>query len=210
MSKIPLLLWLATAWWMAATQFAVRNIDEPDFVIDTVSDWYVIRDYRAYIIAEVEISGKRKKAMNDWFRILAGYIFGWNTSKTSIEMTAPVNSRKSNEKIQMTAPVNGLQIWEDSHLVQFIMPSEYTIKSLPIPNDERIQFHKVYGHKKAVLRFTGYATEGTIQRKIKKLRNSLKSDEIEHDGKFSVAQYNPPLSFPFLRRNEILVSIEKE
>jgi hypothetical protein len=68
----------------------------------------------------------------------------------------------------------------------------------------------VYGHKKAVLHFTGYATEGVIQRKIKKLRNILKRDETEHDGKFSVAQYNPPLSFPLLRRNEIFVTIKEE
>ena len=39
-------------------------------------DGYEIREYRSYIVAEVEVEGDMKTAMNAGFRQLAGYIFG--------------------------------------------------------------------------------------------------------------------------------------
>lgn len=64
-----------------------------------------VRNYKEALIAEVEVVGDRDKAINEGFRILAGYIFGNNLSKEKISMTTPVSQSKINEKIAMTTPV---------------------------------------------------------------------------------------------------------
>jgi hypothetical protein len=49
-----------------------------------------LRDYPAMIIAETEVAGERKQAIQAGFRAIAGYIFGGNQSSEKIAMTAPV------------------------------------------------------------------------------------------------------------------------
>jgi hypothetical protein len=49
--------------------------------------------YQDYIVAEVEIEGDFGSALQEGFRALAEYIFGGNTSKVHINMTAPVTEQ---------------------------------------------------------------------------------------------------------------------
>ena len=64
-----------------------------------------IRDYPPMIVAEVEVSEERKVAISQGFKRIANYIFGDNSPRQKIEMTAPVTQQASGEKIAMTAPV---------------------------------------------------------------------------------------------------------
>ncbi len=64
-----------------------------------------VREIGPMIQAVVSVTGSQNKALNDWFRQLAWYIFWWNTNKTSVAMTAPVGTTKTNSTIAMTAPV---------------------------------------------------------------------------------------------------------
>ena len=62
------------------------------------------------MIAEVTVSGSMKQASNKGFKMIAGYIFGGNTSQQGdaekISMTTPVTMEPSgSEKISMTTPV---------------------------------------------------------------------------------------------------------
>ncbi|MGA9601454.1 MAG: heme-binding protein, partial [Methylocystis sp.] len=64
-----------------------------------------VRDYQAAVAAEVTVVGDQHAAARKGFRLLAGYIFGGNTRRQSIPITAPVAQERANEKIAMTAPV---------------------------------------------------------------------------------------------------------
>jgi c-di-GMP-related signal transduction protein len=88
-----------------------------------------IRYYPAYIQAEVVVDEKQyQSAIEKGFDVLAGYIFGKNVSKQKIETAAPVQTSRS-EKIAMTTPVT--VTGESSFTVAFIMPSAYTLETLP-------------------------------------------------------------------------------
>ena len=70
--------------------------------------------------------------------MLAGYIFGGNTGHAKVAMTSPV-AQMPTEKIAMTSPVTQSAV-DGAWVVQFTMPSEYTLDSLPKPKDLNIRF----------------------------------------------------------------------
>jgi len=51
-------------------------------------------------------------------------------------------------------------------------------------------------------------TERRIKRKIAELSNMLIRDKYVPVGDYISAEYNPPLSFPLMKRNEIMIEIK--
>lgn len=193
--------------WMIVSYLVIWNIEEPSYtVIEKKSD-YEIRQYDAYIVAETEVTGSYSEALRDGFGIIADYIFGNNTTKTSIAMTAPV-LESSSEKISMTVPVINTLGSVEKRTVAFVLPSKYTLESLPQPNNSAVNLREVLGRKVAVRRFTWYATEARIEKQKLRLEEALRLDGRTVIDSPQVAQYNPPLSFPLTRRNEIIIEIE--
>lgn len=165
-----------------------------------------IRQYSGYIQAEVTVDGRDyQSAIQNGFSILAGFIFGNNISREKIEMTAPVTAAQS-QKIAMTTPVT--VTGEDSFSVAFIMPSQYTLESLPIPKDDRIHFTQLPGHAMAAIRFSGYFRPDSIQKNKERLSQWLEEQGLETEGDFIVAGYNPPWVPGFLARNEVMIKIK--
>ena len=114
-----------------------------------------IRDYAPMIVAEVIITGQRENAISDGFRMLADYIFGNNFPAREIAMTAPV-MQQSGEKIAMTAPVTR-QGGDSGWVVRFVMPAEYSLDTLPRPNNPDVVLEEIAGKRFAVIRFPGRA-----------------------------------------------------
>ena len=123
-------------------------IEEPKYTIETKNPSYEIRRYEPVLVAETNIIADFDDAGNRAFRILADYIFGNNTAKEKIAMTAPVNQIKS-EKIAMTAPVN-MSKSDGGYLVQFTMPAKYNLENIPKPNDARVHIRQIPARKVAV------------------------------------------------------------
>ena len=166
-----------------------------------------IRDYPSTVIAEVETVGERKAAINAGFRLLADYIFGNNSPAQKIPMTAPV-TQQGGEKIAMTAPVSQQSAGE-SWKVHFIMPSSYTLESLPKPNNPLVKLIPVPPGRFAAIRFSGRAGDEAIARVKQRLFDALVQQGLTAHGDVIMAFYNPPWTLPFLRRNEVLVKLQK-
>lgn len=193
--------------WTVGSYLAVRNLEEPNYVVLKKLNGYELREYQPYIIAETEVTGTYSKALNQGFSAIAGYIFGDNTSKTSIAMTAPVLQNESSEKIAMTVPVVNTLGNETTRTVSFVLPSKYTLETLPLPNNPKVILKEVPARKVAVLQFNWYATEKRILVKKEALEILIAEDGLAIDGPTQVAQYNPPFSMPLIRRNEIIIPI---
>jgi len=185
---------------------------------------FEIRRYADHILAHVDVEASFNDAMGIGFSILANYIFGGNRKRSSIEMTVPVTEeKKESEKIAMTTPVTEESLKESEkikmttpvieektgkiHRISFVMPSKYTIETLPEPDDKRIQFEEVKDERVASLRFNGRVNERLAIVKIEELEKWLRENNLEPRSNFIVAQYNNPAVPGFLRRNEILVDI---
>jgi hypothetical protein len=182
--------------------------ETPKYYVIKKQNEIEIRRYPACIQAEVVIDEKQyKSAVEKGFKVLAGYIFGNNVSKQKIDMTSPVQASQS-EKIAMTKPVT--VTGESSFTVAFIMPSAYTLETLPQPKDSQIQFRLIPARSLAAIRFSGFFRQDKIQKNKQRLGQWLKEQGIETEGDFIVAGYNPPWVPGFLARNEILISIKTE
>jgi hypothetical protein len=179
--------------------------EEPPYTAILTEGSFEIREYPSLIAAEVAVTGERSEAISAGFRLLAGYIFGGNTRKQSIAMTAPVTqTQQGNEKIAMTAPVtqSGNELgWT----VRFIMPQGYTLDTLPIPNDSRVKLIALESARVAVVKFSGLAKEPEIIERTQQLKQFMQDQKLVAVGSETLARYDPPWTLWFLRRNELMI-----
>jgi effector-binding domain-containing protein len=200
--------------WVGVGYASVAGIETPKYSVVEKRDGYEIREYEPQIVAEVTVEGPQDKALNQGFRKIADYIFGNNTKVSGagsgsekIAMTAPVLEQTgTSEKISMTAPVLE-QGTSGKHVVSFVMPSSYTLESLPKPGNSEVTLREVPKRKYAVLRFSGYAPESKSAKKKATLLDFAKRDALDTIGEPILAQYNPPWTPPFMRRNEVMVEV---
>jgi hypothetical protein len=183
--------------------------EEPSFTVSLAEGDCEVRDYPSLVVAEVSVAGDRKEAASKGFRLLAGYIFGGNTAKHRIAMTAPVmQAAVGGEKIPMTAPV--LQSGSDGKwVIRFIMPHGSTLETLPQPNSPKVHLQAVEPARMAAVRFSGLARQDAIAAKTDGLLGFIKAHHLHAIGSPSLAQYDPPWTFWFLRRNELMIPIAR-
>lgn len=185
----------------------MSNIETPDYEVLVSEANIEIRQYQPMIIAEVSVAGERRDAISDGFRLLADYIFGNNTQAKGIEMTAPV--QQEGAKIEMTAPVQQEpkgNFWQ----ISFVMPSEYSIETLPKPNDERVSIREIPAKQFVVITFSGMNTDKNVKKYEKELMEFVKAKKLSVSGEPKYAFYNPPWTLPMMRRNEVMVEIQKK
>ena len=181
----------------------VSNVEHPKYTLVERSGNIEIRDYAPMIVAETEVTGDRREAIGKGFRLIADYIFGNNTASKKVAMTAPVTQQGS-EKIAMTAPVTQ-QGDGKSWRVRFIMPSKYTMETLPKPNNAAVKLKEVPGKRFAAIRFSGMGGKESLERHTKELEEFLSARNLAPLSPPTYAFYNPPWTLPFLRRNEVMV-----
>ena len=194
--------------WTLGSYLVVRTIEKPAYTIIENRDGYEVRKYESYIVAETKVSGNRQEAVTTGFQIIADYIFGNNVSKKGIAMTAPVLESQVSEKISMTSPVLSTESTAGERVIAFVLPSAYTLETLPIPNNNAVILREVPAYTVAALTFTWYATPSRIEKKKEELISLLERDNVVPKGDIQVAQYNPPLSMPLMLRNEIIIPIK--
>jgi len=188
----------------------VMAIEEPDYQEVLKQGNFEIREYAAKIIAHVSVSGDFDDASSKGFKLLADYIFGNNFteegSSNKISMTAPVEMAPLSQQVQITAPIlqhGYTQEWQ----VNFVMPKEYDLISLPKPNNPSVQLIEVPPKKYAVIVFSGLVRESSYEEKANLLNQFLIDQSLQALGPVKIARYNPPWTLPFFRRNELMVEI---
>ncbi|KAG4396484.1 hypothetical protein GLYMA_19G194936v4 [Glycine max] len=216
-----------TAKYVFPKRFESRNLEEAlmsvpdletvDFKVLSRMDQYEIREVEPYFVAETTMPGKSGFDFNGAsrsFNALAEYLFGKNTTKEKMEMTTPVFTSKNQSdgvKMDMTTPVLTTKMEDqDNWKMSFVMPSKYGA-NLPLPKDSSVRIKEVPRKIVAVVSFSGFVNDEEIKQRELKLRDALKSDsqfEIKEGTSVEVAQYNPPFTLPFQRRNEIALEVE--
>jgi hypothetical protein len=185
--------------------------EEPKFTLIEKDRSFELRVYQPKLIAEVEVDGDMSEASGKGFRLIADFIFGNNTAQSGkrekISMTAPVALKPAAEKIAMTSPV-GIQQSEKGWSVSFVMPSQYTLDTLPKPNSPRVNIKLITAQKLAVIRFSGLVDEEKLHAKSAELNQWITQTNFKVLGTPELARYNPPWTLPFLRRNELMVEVE--
>ncbi len=193
--------------------------EEPSYTVLAQADEFELRRYDAQLVAQTWVTGDQNAASREGFKILADYIFGNNTASSGesnkIAMTAPVTmqpeTKKNNEsqKIAMTAPVS-MQQADGQWRVQFTMPSQYTMATLPKPNNPNITIKEIPAQTYGVIKFSGLAGSKKVAAKTEKLQSWMESQKLTTTGDPELARYNPPWTLPFMRRNEVMIAYQQK
>ena len=184
----------------------IMAIEEAPYKVVKKDNKFEIRDYDSYIIAETSVTGKIEDAGSKAFGRLFKYISGNNKTREKVAMTSPVTQKADGEKIKMTAPVEQ-QKAKDSWKVSFVMPSSYTMETIPKPDDSNIILKEVPARRIAAIRYSGtWSKQRYLEHKLK-LENWISTNNLTSAGDVIWAKYNPPFTPWFLRRNEILIPI---
>lgn len=177
----------------AAAVYAQRQTEQPEFALVRADADFELRDYRPLIVAEVSHSGSRERASGPSFRRLAAYIFAQDRPE-------------GGESIAMTAPVLQDEIQPGEWRMRFVMPSKYTLSTLP-PAPADIALTQMPARRMAAVRFSGNGSDRDLALMEARLRDWITGQGLLPAGEAEFAFYDAPMVPGPLRRNEVLIPV---
>ncbi len=162
-----------------------------------------LRRYTPTIVAQTAVQAPHSSlASNRGFRPLAEFIFGKNRPNAKIAMTAPVTTMASGgDTIAMTAPVTTIgndgerdadNSARNAYIVQFTMPAEYTMATLPQPIDPAVEIVQMPARNVIAVRFIGYRTDDRVTLAQDAIAAFMRDNGLTPTGPFAVAGYDGP------------------
>ena len=197
---------------LTALPMTSRAIEEPAYEVlrqlaESQPGTIEIRQYAAYVVAEVLVPGPAESAGNQAFPILAGYIFGKNKGEKKFAMTAPVTQAAATPlRMEMTAPVTQAAS-AGGFVVQFVLPRSVSLAAAPEPLDPRVRLREVPAAKIAAIRYSGLWSASNEEEHTSKLKAALTAANLPWTGEPVLSRYNAPLTPWFMRRNEIWLAL---
>ncbi len=177
-------------------------IETPDYKVVVKHGAFEVRDYPAQTVAEVVVEGDQQAAVRKGFRRLASYIFGANAGDQKLAMTAPVAQAPV-----MSGPITASALRADRWTVRFDMPRSYDLSTLPKPKNAEIRLLTLPPTRIAALRFSGLMSDSAAKTETAELLSYIKTNGLTASGPPTLAQYDPPWTLWFLRRNEVLIPV---
>lgn len=202
------------ALWIGWGAYVTRTTERvPHETVDRL-DGVELRRYPRTVLVETTATDAGTA-----FRRLFRYIRGANEAAETVAMTAPVatgggriaatapvRTRRGGEPVSMTAPVRTDREGE-AVTMAFYLPASYAPESAPTPTDPEVRLAVEPPRTVAVRRFSWYATDRRVDRERRRLLDVLADRGIEVLGTPVVLQYNDPWTPPFMRRNEVAVTV---
>ena len=149
---------------------------------------FQLRRYAPHTIVTKPMPGSLSQSGSQAFGYLADYIFGNNSERMKIAMTAPVLQQRTGSGFE----------------VSFVMPKDMT--QPPQPNTD-LRISQVEEKLMAATKFSGTASESLFESKAKKLLDALTKAGFAPISEVVFARYDGPWTLPMLRRNEVLVEV---
>ena len=154
-------------------------------------------------------------------------------SNEEIDMTGPV-MLDANESIQMTGPVlldlndqivvrgpaNVVNMITPDEMVEFdieiqqkwtmsfSLPAKYTLNNAPIPKSSAVRLREKEGELVITRRFSNFVSKEKVEDLGSGLLAWANEKGLVIEGSVRIARYDPIWTVPFLRRNEIHLSVK--
>ena len=174
------------------TNKMVSETETPKYEVIKSFDKFEVRKYPKMILATTKLVGESySKNSSKGFRNVASYIFGGNDENKQISMTSPV-----------------IASIEDSMTMSFIIPSQYELNELPLPDNNNVEIEIQPERLMAIISFSGFANDYDIKYYTKILKDELIKEGITADGKIYFQGYDPPFKL-FNRTNEVAIELSE-
>lgn len=170
-----------------------RGYETPPYEVTRADGSFELRAYQPHVVAEVTVRGDRSGAINKGFRTLANYIFGGNVEEQKVAMTVPVAQTPSDD---------------GTWTVNFMMPSDYSMETLPKANNPAIRFVTAPQENQIVVAFSGRSTDRLLDRKTAELEAHAAAEGLTITGAPRYYFYDDPFTLPWNRRNEVAFPVQ--
>ena len=211
--------------------------EEPEFKLISENGEFQIREYDPKIIAQVKVEGDFDEASSKGFKLLADYIFGNNYMRNSerrkmrmkdgespplheeVEMTGLV-LLVLNDQIVVRGPANVVNMISPDEMVEFgvdiqqkwvmsfSLPAKYTLNNAPIPKNPAVRLREKEGELVVTRRFSNFVSKEKVDDLGGGLLVWANEKGLVIEGSVRIARYDPMWTIPFLRRNEIHLSVK--
>ena len=161
----------------------------------TTQGSFEIRRYPRCILAQVTTSGPFMRAGNSGFYPLFNYISGANEGQTKIAMTAPV----------LQHPMAG-----EKHIISFVMPENMNPSDVPTPTGSMVTTRVVAEHISAAHKFRGAWQQHLFELEGERLLAAVREAGLQPVGNLYWARFDAPFKPGFLKRNEVLIDLERQ
>lgn len=178
----------AGIFWLVKTSRAAT--ETPIYKIVRSDGKFEIRDYPPLTVAGTSMEGAD---MDGSFMRLFRFITGRNEKSQKIAMTSPVLIDSAPEKRTMS----------------FIMPDETVQKGVPQPSAGNVALEKFAASRLATFRFSGGRSARNEAKAVAQLQAWLDAQRLSGEGAPIFAYYDPPWTPLFLRRNEVMIRLQK-
>jgi len=177
---------------IVATATTVNSVEQPGYTLIEDHGAIEVREYGPTIVARVRTKGDRREAVSRGFGPLARYIFTDDRPEGKIAMTAPVTQEREG----------------DEWVVEFVMPSKWSMDTLPKPGNPNVTLVEKPGFKAVAIRFAGRPKDTDVSMHEEKLRAFITEKGMKVAGSALYAYYDAPFVPDPLRRNEVIIPIQ--
>jgi hypothetical protein len=137
----------------------------------------------------------------------------------SIEMTGPV-LLDLNDQIVVRGPANVVNMITPEEMVEFdieiqqkwtisfSLPAKYTLNNAPIPKSPAVRLREKEGELVITRRFSNFVSKEKVEDLGSGLLAWANEKGLVIEGSVRIARYDPMWTIPFLRRNEIHLSVK--
>lgn len=188
----PLLAVFSLLALSACSVFGDVNVKVAPYRVIEAEGIFEVRHYEKLVLVSTDMPKGMDIVKAPFFRLF-DYISG--------------NNEKA-EKIAMTAPVFMEQAGQATEAMSFVLPTDLSLSTAPVPSDPEVKLTKLSNYRVAVISFSGFLNQETISTNRALLEDWITDRGLEMTGKVKAAGYNPPFTLPFLRRNEIIIPIK--
>jgi len=167
------------------------NYETPYYEVIKTDNPIEIRLYENFYM--VEYDNKNDPNINNGFGTLFRYISSDNTENQKISMTIPVIEEMKDDRLKMA----------------FVVPKEHWEK-IPKPNNPNLSIKEFEKGYFAVIKYSGFSNKNKEKDKLEKLEDWIAKNDYSKVSNPMLAFYNPPITPPMFRRNEIMIRVEEK
>lgn len=188
---------------MAVAPKPAGGVEQASYDVLEKADGIEIRRYPQTIVAQTIVTASdRQSAARKGFMSLAGYIFGQNESGDKIAMTAPVTTSPVTPEATTTQ-----KTVDGKYTVQFVMPSKWTMETLPIPANPHVTLKALPLRYVVATGMVGRRTLEQIAAMEAKISAFVSKRKLMTTGGFISAGYDGPSKAEEKRRWEVMQEV---
>ncbi|WP_341393120.1 SOUL family heme-binding protein [Arthrobacter sp. G119Y2] len=187
--------------------------EQQPYTVLEVFRGFELRLYPAHLIVQVTVHSTLEDAGSTAFGYLFGYISGQNTLREDASgdgLPGPGGlPAVSARRIPMTAPVLlQPESLADAYTVAFVLPGSISAATAPEPDDPAVSLVPVPEARGAAAGFTGRWTPHNYLDHAWALGEAVAAAGLTPRGRPRFALFDPPYKPWFLRRNEVVQTVD--